>query len=156
MARAKWGDYRKIPADIRGAQWDGSVECATDMIREVLESGNAATLRYLCEPNTCKHDKPGENSHWLQLDSEGDRMKLLPGDWLVQGAEDGEFYRIPKGRFGQLYEPVPQCEAIASYPASRLDQPERCDQPAVPGHNVCVEHLYDDSDDIDAMRKENR
>lgn len=150
---AAWNDYRKIPADLRAAQWDGSVEAATDLIREVLESGMALTLRYLCEPNTCKHDKDGENSHWLQLDSEDDKMKLFPGDWLVQGV-DGEFYRIPKDRFFSIYEIIPKCE-YSTY-VGALEPRERCTEDAVIGHNVCVEHLNDDSDDMDARRKDSR
>lgn len=150
---SNWNGYRKIPADIRAAQWDGTVDMASELITDVLESEMAVTLRYLCEPNTCKHDKDGENSHWLQLDAEDDRMKIFPGDWIVQSIEEGDFYRIPKDRFGRIYEATPRCE-YTTY-AGALVPRERCTEDAVIGYNVCSIHLGDNSDDMDAERKDN-
>lgn len=147
---SNWNDYRKIPSDARAAQWDGSVGMATELINDVLASEMAVVMRYLCEPNACKHDKDGENSHWLQLDSDGDSMKILPGDYLVQGVE-GEFYRIPQGRFEELYEAIPICEHTTY--AGTLEPRERCYNHAVLGETLCEDHLHDESDRHDSMRK---
>lgn len=109
-------------------------------------NGNGSIV-YHCEPGDCKHGPAG---HYLRLVVGADIMEIRAGDFVARGI-DGKFYRIPGDTFMELYESIPRCQH--SVYAGALEPPEQCENDAVIGETLCEDHLHDESDRHDSMRK---
>jgi len=89
---------RKRPATVQAMIWDGTPECATEIVNWILRNGGVATYR--CNGEQCS--RKAEDHHLLISTLEG-AHRADPGYWIVRGVR-GEFYGCRPDIAAETYE----------------------------------------------------
>lgn len=89
--------FQKKPVVIEARRYDGTPECATEIIEWGLKDG--ATISYHCtDGERCRRDR-----HELAISTLEGRMFANVGDWVIRGVQ-GEFYPCKPDIFEATYE----------------------------------------------------
>lgn len=100
MSNATIQDFRKKPVVIQAMQWDGTAECASQIIDFVLTGESTATYKCV-DVDACATG--GTSAHVLSISTlEGD-MEAGSGWWIIRGVA-GEFYPCRPDIFEATYE----------------------------------------------------
>lgn len=99
--------YKKKPVEIEAFQWDGSLDCASEIIN--WGADNKATVRYIGERPERKAPN-GEYSQFFQpcrlkIETLEGWIFASPGDFIIKGIQ-GEFYPCKPDIFAETYEVV--------------------------------------------------
>jgi len=82
---------------IEAAQWDGTVEGATEVINWALDNGGTIRFRDKGEDDYDLHQP------FLHVDTLEGTMRAQKSDWIIKGTE-GEFYPCKDSVFQRKYE----------------------------------------------------